>query len=241
MLCASPHTRLIYEPANLCDALVDGRDSATHPLPMDGSPAVDDVVAALRGRRRGAWVDQLNETHVVTHRVVKDVRAVGIAGAVRAAVPDAPVVVLIRNPIDVAQSAARLGWIAATADAQLAEISSWCELHRQAFANDRLDDVHVVAYEHLRADPHRTLASIVGYAGTFDQSWRRLDLARVDPSRPSATEFASTPPSNIEDIRVRGAALVAAHGFGSLYDDQPGCHGDPATVARDMRTGVRGD
>lgn len=240
MMCAAPHCRLVYEPANLCDGLVDGRDGASRPLPSVGSPAVADVVAALRGQRRGAWVDQLNHAHVVTHRVVKDVRALGIAGEVRATVPDCPIIILIRHPVDVATSAARLGWIAPSADAQLAEVASWCEVHAGAFADPRLGDVHVVAYENLRHDPDGTLAEIVNYAGTFDQSWRRLDRSRLDPARPSATQFATTEssPTEIEDVRVRGAALLAAHGLGSLYDDRPGCHGDPAAVGAALRRSV---
>lgn len=236
MLCAPPRTRLLYEPANLCDHLVDGRDASAHPLPAPGSPAVDDVVAALHGRLRDPWVDQINAAHLVARRVVKDVRAVGIAGEVRARVPDCPVVVLVRHPVEIAVSAARLRWIDATADALLAEVASWCEAHARALSDPRLADAHVVTYEDLCRDPRREVTRIVNYAGTFDQSWRRADWSRLDPSRPSSTEFAGAPPPDRpDDVRVRAATLLAAHGLGTLYDARADWHGDADAVARDLR------
>lgn len=236
MLCAAPRTRLVYEPANLCDHLVDGRDAHACPLPAPGSPAVDDVVAALRGRLRGPWVDQINAAHVVARRVVKDVRAVAIAGDVRDRVPDCPVVLLVRHPVEIATSAARLGWIDATADALLAEVDSWCDAHAGALADPRLADAHVVTYEDLLHDPRREVARIVNYAGTFDQSWRRADWTRLDPTRPSATEFAGAPPpGRPDDVRVRAATLLAAHGLGALYDARADWHGDADGVARALR------
>lgn len=236
MLCAAPHTRLLYEPANLCDDLVDGRDASGRPLPAPGSPAVDDVVAALRGHLRGPWVDQINTAHLVARRVVKDVRAVGVAGDVRDEVPDCPIVILVRHPVEIAISAARLGWIDATADALLAEVASWCDAHARALGDPRLADAHLVTYEDLRRDPRAEVERIVNYAGTFDQSWRRADWTRLDPARPSATEFAGAPPSGRpDDVRVRAATLLAAHGLGALYDAREGWHGDADGVARDLR------
>jgi hypothetical protein len=248
MLAGARTTRLVYEPANLHDRVFDGERAARVPLPRPGDPAVDDVVAALAGRLRGPWVDQLNHAHLERRRVVKDVRALAVAGEVRVRVPATPVVVLVRHPLAVARSAVELGW---TGDADLeaglgCEVDAWCELHAAALADPRLEDAWFVSYEALREDPRATLRGVLEYAATFDRDWLATDLAALDPTRRSATDFRAAPAGARADagapsatVLAHATAALAASGLDALYGPGPACLADPNELARRRRDATR--
>ncbi len=245
MLSDASTTRLIYEPANVASGVFDGVVASQVPLPLDDGPEVDDVVSALTGTARGVWVDQLNETHVERRRVVKDVRALALAGAVRDRVSATPIVILVRHPIAVARSVIDLGWASddVRADAFTREVSRWCELHATAFADERLSDVWFVSYEALRTDPVARLSDIRNYAATFDQDWARLDLSMIEPARRSATDFRTSAVSatengwgDLDPALVEGAVdTLRTFDLDGLYDQRTNCREDVNEFARRFR------
>jgi len=230
MLAQTTGTRLVYEPANLHDSTFTGELAAASALATGAGPGCDDVVAAMRGTLRHPWVDQFNRSHVVRRTVVKDVRAMGIAGEVAAVLPDSPIVILTRHPIAVARSVVDLGW---TSDddhrvAFLAQVEQWCEFHVRALADVRLDGAKFVTYEALIADPHRRVRSIFEWAATFDPTWRRLDTSQIDVARPSSTDFrgqrdgANSRWPGLKDADVEAAtAIITSHGLDALYGPGP--------------------
>lgn len=241
LLATAPTTRLLYEPANLADRVFEGERAAQLPLPREGDPATTDVLAAISGRRRGAWVDQLNRAHLERHRVVKDVRALWLAGAVRAAAPQTPVVVLCRHPADVAESVITLGWGRGTTPFE-DEVREWIAAYHAALGDPRLEDAHFVSYESLRTDPRGAVDGIFNYAATFDRSWLALRRHPLDAARPSATEFGDRerPPAAPEEVATRrrwAEHQLADAGLGDLYG--PGGSGDLGAIARRCRALVR--
>jgi len=230
MLTQAAGTRLVYEPANLHDSTFTGELAASSPLPEGPGPALDDVVAALRGRVHHPWVDQLNTCHLVRRSVVKDVRGIGIAGEVAVAVPDTPVVVLTRHPISVARSVVALGWTDADDQrtAFLNEVHEWCRLHQRALGDPRLDGAHFVTYEAVVADPVGRVRRLLEWASTFDPTWRHLDAELIDTARPSSTNFRDLPraprdqwpglPAADLDAALR---IISEHGLATLYGRTP--------------------
>jgi hypothetical protein len=245
MVASSSRTRLVYEPANLFDQTFTGPDAAHHELPVGDGQAVADVIAALDGRLHGAWVDQINRAHLVERTVVKDVRAISIAGDVIAARPDTPVVVLTRHPIAVARSVVDLGWTSEADQraAFLAEVESWCVHHRRALGDDRLAAATFVTYEALREDPRRRVREILEWAATFDPIWRPGTLAEIDPARPSSTDFRGRSTSTetgwlglAEDLVDEAVALIDRHGLSALYGREERALGELADVAASLRS-----
>lgn len=243
MLAGPPGTRLVYEPANLADGVRDGAGANRVALPREGGDATARVLAALDGSLAGPWVDQLNRCHLARRRVVKDVRAIWLLGEVHQARPGTPMVLLVRHPFDVAASAVALGWAGgedpSTAFAD--EVGRWCAAHRAVLADPRLEGVLLVDYESLVADPLGTVRRVLDYAGGFDQTWRTLDVTRVDPTRRSATDFspaAGTSPWRPEESRrTEVAGTLRECGLGELYGEGPACLTDPGDVARALRAG----
>lgn len=154
-LLASPKgTRFVYEPANIADLCFEGAQAAMIAPPLLSPPHTAAVVKGLEGKVAHWWSDQFNRSHWPKRLVAKDVRGIGIAGTVAEQLDETPIIILIRNPIDVATSIVRLGWFdpSRTAhDAFVAEVSRWCEYHEQALRDQRLSRALWVSYEELRA------------------------------------------------------------------------------------------
>jgi sulfotransferase family protein len=246
MIASAPGTRLVYEPANLSDRAFAGQTAATIELPHGPGPAVDDIVAALRGEISNDWVDQINRCHVVHRRVVKDVRGLGVAGDVADQLPDTPIVVLVRHPLAVARSVAELGWTAETDSGRaiLAEVSRWCEMHAHALADRRLEAARFVSYESLVSDPLAQLTRTLEWASTFDPTWRAIDARHVDPGRPSSTDFLAGADrtgagswSGVDrEIVDSVVATIEEHGLGELYGRGEGALCDLSAVAARLRS-----
>ncbi len=201
-MLTSPHgTRLVYEPANLVGEIFDGQRAAEIPMPRGDGPELRDVLGALNGQRRGPWVDQLNRCHIVRRSVVKDVRAISLAPLVAARRPDTPIVVLLRDPREIARSALRLKWRDRSQlhAAVTTEISDWCDRHDAALADTRLVQAHVVTYHRLVADPRHELAAIGAYARHYSSRWQSLNPMRVQTARPSSTSFTESRDDGTEE------------------------------------------
>ena len=236
VLSSAPGTRLVYEPANTPGGLFTGEAAATVALPTGPGPELDAIERALRGRVRGAWVDQLADGHVVHRRVVKDVRGTGLLGLVAARHPATPIVVLVRHPLSVATSVVDLGWTpnptASRRDQLLVEVERWIRLHGKAFAEPAASRALVVAYEHLVLAPTETLDRVVAHLASHHPTWRAL---AVDASRltvPSSTSFrrGGERPADewvgtfdgVERTVVEEVTSMLDHaGLGALYGADP--------------------
>ncbi len=246
MLSESSGTRLIYEPANLFDCAFDGVAAAQLALPHEGSAASDVVASALRGTLRGEWVDQLNRAHVVRRRVVKDVRALALAGEVHEMVPDAAVIVLLRHPIAVARSVVELGWteLESHNDGFQREMTRWCEAHVRAFTDPRLFDAYFVDYGTLRSEPHRELANIVSFAARYDTTWRAVQIERIDATRSSSTNFRGSSTASRTEVEWESlspeqldfaTATLESFGLSGLYGAAPQSKVDVNEFVADFR------
>lgn len=223
MLASAPRTRLVYEPANLLDNCFDGVDAATIPLPHESAQHAGVVELALQGRTpHHWWVDQFNTSHWPERTVVKDVRALGIAGAVAQRAPQTPIIILIRNPLDVAASVLRLGWFApdlSPREAYLAEVARWSEMHEAAFADPRLQHATWISYEELLESPRERLGELRDTLLSHSTAWRALDVDAIETEERSQTDFANDRGHAVEPAwvveateRLRGSL------FGRYYD-----------------------
>ena len=233
MLSADAATRLVYEPANVPDAVYTGEDAARIDLPNEAHPAVLEVARFLHGGGgfRGRWVDQLNHAHVVRRTVVKDVRALGITGLVRSRRPHNPVIILVRHPLAVAESVVALGWTSTDdhAAALLNEVRTWCEYHRRLLDDPRLTSVWWMSYEELRADPISEISAVSDYAMGFHPTWAVWKSTALDPQQPSATNFRGTTNEThalwprLDSTTISTAVeIIDSFGFGSLYGSGTG-------------------
>jgi len=234
-LASGEGTRLIYEPANVPGRLFTGESAQLVPLPTAPGPELRAVERALRGRIHGAWVDQLSTGHLVRRRVVKDVRAVGLLGAVAARHPATPIVLLVRHPLSIARSAARLGWTGTDGDADarlVDEVRRWATLHAAALRSPAASRALLVAYEHLVLSPDETLSRVLAHLAARHPTWRGLDVDRTRLASPSATTFrepaARTPQQWVGsfDGVPRGVLddvvdVLSAAGLGRLYGGSP--------------------
>lgn len=234
-LASGDGTRLIYEPANVPGRLFTGEDAQLVPLPTGPGPELRAVERALRGRIHGRWVDQLATGHLVRRRVVKDVRAVGLLGAVAARHPSTPIVLLVRHPLSIARSTARLGWTAGEGDADarlVDEVRRWASLHAAALQAPAAGRVLLVAYEHLVLAPDETLARVLAHLATRHPTWRGLPVDRTRFASPSATTFrapVSRSPQQwvgsfdgvARSVLDEVVAVLAEAGLGQLYGGSP--------------------
>jgi hypothetical protein len=236
VLASAPSTRLIYEPANLPGGIVTGEAAAMTALPTGPGAELLAVERALRGRVRGAWVDQLADCHLVRRRVVKDVRAVGLLDLVAARHPRVPIVLLVRHPLSIALSAVSLGWtnprLGSVDEQLLYEVQSWCELHGAALQAPPTARALVIAYEHLVAEPHVTLDLVTGHLAAHHPTWRGLAIDRRRLDAPSSTSFRRTTPRTASEwigsfasversVLDESVRLLDAAGLGHLYGASP--------------------
>jgi hypothetical protein len=250
ILASAPGTRLIYEPANLPGSLFTGEAAASTPLPTTAGPELASIERALRGRVRGAWVDQLASGHVVHRRVVKDVRGVGLLGLTAARHPTAPIVVLLRHPLSIARSVVALGWVPPDQDADdeamLREVRRWVALHADALRSPVVARAHLVTYEHLVLDPDAVLPRILSHLGAYHRTWRNLEIDREVLTAPSATSFLRDGTRSAREwigsfdrvpdhVIEQAAAILADAGFGSLY----GASNEPLVAPSEVASAIR--
>lgn len=249
ILASAPGTRLVYEPANVPGRLFTGEGAAAVPLPTGPGPELEAIEAALRGRARGQWVDQLSDVHVVRRRVVKDVRATGLLPLVAARHPKVPVVVLLRHPLSIARSVVGLGWVPPGSDdeteAMLDEVRRWIELHTAAFRSPAVARAHLVTYEHLVLSPDDVLPGVVSHLAAYHPTWRNLAVDRQVLTAPSATSFRRDGTRSAAEwigtfdglstaLVDRAASLLHDAGLGDLY----GASHTPLVAPDDVRDAV---
>ncbi len=251
ILASAPGTRLIYEPANVPGSIYTGERAAETPLPTRSGPELVAIERALRGRVRGAWVDQLAAGHLVQRRVVKDVRGMGLLGLVAARHPTTPIVVLVRHPLSIARSAVALGWVANEQDsdevAMLDEVRRWVRFHVEALRSPLAARALLVSYEHLVLTPDDVLPRILAHLGSYHPTWRGLEIDREVLTAPSATSFLRDGTRSAtewigsfdrigEHVVEQAAAILADAGLDALYgtSNQPlvGPDGVAAAIRR---------
>lgn len=221
MLASPKRTRFIYEPANVPDRCFEGADAAKIAPPLISIPHTAAIVKSLEGNTTHWWSDQFNRSHKPKRLVAKDVRGLGVAGNVAAQLEAMPVIILVRNPIAVATSIIRLGWFdpaISAHDAFVAEVSRWCDYHERALRDERLSRALWVSYEELQAAPVDQLTAIRTYLLTFSTTWNVLDVATLDTTRRSATDFSDQVGEAIAPEWISEArAVLDRSPFGALY------------------------
>ena len=252
MLCATPKTRLVFEPSLLSSLHWQPGEPRVTTLDIagPGDPLGDPgarLQAALEGRLRSRWVDQLTTARLAERRVVKDVNTIGALPAIAAAHPQVPVVLLVRHPIATCHSllelsSDELGWSvngvvadgarAAATEEQtglllLAEIDEWVRQHRWTLAHPALSHAHLIFYEDLVDNPNGELARLKAWLVTRGVSfagWAPVAASR----RPSATSFRRDGASGAQWVDSWADAYnpatideavtrVARAGLGGLY------------------------
>ncbi len=213
MLCATPKTRLVFEPSLLSS--LHWQPGEPRVTTLDPATPGDDLgesgvrlQAALEGRLRSNWVDQLTTTRMAERRVVKDVNTMGALPAIAAAHPQVPLVLLVRNPLATCHSLlelsrSELGWSVngvvadgtranATNDQVglllLAELDEWVRQHRWALSHPALSEAHLIFYEDLVDNPNGELARLkvwLAARGTSFAGWAPTPASLS----PSATSF----------------------------------------------------
>lgn len=141
----------------------------------------------LSGDVRHAWIDQLNEKHFVSKRLVKDIRANLILRWLHEHFPEIPIVLLLRHPCAVASSKMALGWqthledfleqpelvedflrpyvplLTSARDTFDRHILLWCVenvIPLRQFSQGR---IHVCFYEHLCTQPEREARALLSF------------------------------------------------------------------------------
>lgn len=141
----------------------------------------------LSGRVRNQWVDQLNTKHLVSRRLVKDIRANLILHWIHAHFPEVPIVLLLRHPCAVASSKLALGWkthlsdftcqpdlvedhllpyldvIESAHDDFERHIVLWCVENLVPLRQFSAGEIHVCFYEHLCTQPEREARALTTY------------------------------------------------------------------------------
>ena len=141
----------------------------------------------LSGRVRNAWIDQFNSKHLVSRRLVKDIRANLILRWIHTHFPEIPLVLLLRHPCAVASSKLLLGWkthlsditsqpelvedhlapyldtLASARDDFERHILLWCVENLIPLQQFVPGEIHVCFYEHLCLEPEREARALTTY------------------------------------------------------------------------------
>lgn len=163
----------------------------------------------LAGRVRHPWIDQVNEKHFVTRRLVKDIRANLILHWMHAHFPEIPIVLLLRHPCAVARSKLAMGWkthlddflsqpeliadhlapfvplLESAHDEFERHILLWCVENWVPLCQFAPGEIHVCFYEDLCLHPEREARTLLN----FLRRPFRADLLQ-SMSRPSALSKA---------------------------------------------------
>lgn len=201
---------------------IDPRDQ-DHPL----AKTIDDL---LEGRVRSFWTDRQNRKRLATRRIVKAVRLTNLLPWIRARHPALRIAYVVRDPLAVARSWLELGWGDDLDDLisqeQLLErlpgtgevirevvgngspferhILRWCLENAIPMQQSAELDIHLVAYEQLKASPEHEVACLFAYLG-------RQPADGVDVRRPSATAgFPRRTTVHVTEEQERSALAITS-------------------------------
>ena len=215
MVASSPGTRLVFEPANLPYAGRPdvGTDMVSLPRIAPGGDlggAAPLLEAAVTGRLRTHWSDQITTTRLARRRVVKDIVGVGALAWIADQWPEMPIVLLVRHPLAVAHSLVELTWSMNNvtsaqgfidahtagadprllAEALLGEVAQWVDDHAAALGADADARTLVVFYEDLVTEPHTQIDRLARHLATHGgRPWRHLTIDSALIGRPSFASF----------------------------------------------------
>jgi hypothetical protein len=193
--------------------------------PLISIPHTSAIVKSLQGHVTHWWSDQFNNSHKPKRLVAKDVRGLGVAGNVAEQLEGMPIIILVRNPIDVATSIVRLGWFDPALSAHgafVAEVTRWCEYHERALHDERLRRALWVSYEDLQTAPAAQLTAIRDYLLTFSKTWDVLDVSALDTARRSATDFSDQVGETVTPEWIaEGQSILDRSAFGAVYSPTP--------------------
>lgn len=169
------------------------------------------ATAIIRGDVRGEWIDRDNRRIFYRRRIVKDIRCNLMLGWLQKIAGDAPVVLTLRHPLQIALSWARLGWGRRSLEIILSQeplhhdfpfidevfrrthprsfaekiVFQWCVYYVVPLHHLRSGEAHVAFYEGLILDPDEELQQLTRYLG------RSIDEVGVRSAllAPSSTNF----------------------------------------------------
>lgn len=157
--------------------------------PDDRDPArLEAMTALLSGRVRDPWVDHTSLVLLPRRRLLKEIRGNALAPWLASAFPSSPLVLVVRHPLDIAASRARLGWadplgelladpllvaehlgpqrdlLAGLTDPVVRSVAAWAV---ETVVPLRLlgPSACVVFYERLRDDPAGELPRVLAHVG----------------------------------------------------------------------------
>lgn len=185
--------RLVFEPFRgdrVRKARPFKRGHFIEPSEQDHSLAAT-IDALLAGRVRSWWTDRHNRRRLTTRRIVKEVRITNLLPWIRLRHPGLRIVYIVRDPVAVARSWLELGWgddlDELLAQEQLLEqfpdsgdvieavvtegepfdrhVLRWCLENAIPLSAHADLDIHLVAYEQLRAHPEREIDRLFAYLG----------------------------------------------------------------------------
>ncbi len=156
--------------------------------PADNDPYfLNQARRILEGRVRHWWIDQANRRRIVTHRLIKEVRANLWLKWLHSHFSGLPIVLLLRHPCAVADSRLLLEWptrlqmflsqpdlvqdhLQPLRDRLLAletpferHIAVWCIQHAVPLRQFRAGDIHLAFYEGFVVEPESEIQRLFGF------------------------------------------------------------------------------
>ena len=203
----------------------------------------------LSGELRSPWTDRFHRTLAVRRRLIKDIRANLLLGWIRASFPEMPVILLLRHPCAVAASRLALGWKDDPADVLAQEdlvedhlrpfegeirnaapgfeqhVFLWCIENYVPLRQLAQDDVHIVFYEELLANPETGIPRLFSFLGRgFDDTVYDA-LKRPSPLSRAGAAGGRTPGGwrdAVGEARMRRAVeIMGLFGLDRIYSDEP--------------------
>lgn len=235
LLGAQARFRVIFEPFHEQLAPERLRSVPAYiPPALTSAPYVSDVETVLRGRVRDKWMDQHNHHLVSRRRLIKEIHSNLRLGWFRERFPYFPIVYVIRHPLAVAASRARLQWRPSPeryfSDPQLVEdhlepfrsilqsctsdldrrVMQWCiENYIPLSYFQQRSDILILFYERLVVDLDHELRRIVETIGLpmHEARLKRASTPSVTAYRARGFEIASA----LDDWRRQLSATEVRH------------------------------
>ena len=181
--------------------------------PGDSDPRfVEPITRIVTGRLRNPWADHLNHVLIARKRLIKEIRANLLLGAIADRFDGMPIVLLVRHPMAVAASRRQLGWVdqlevalrqpalvtdhlapqrdflAGLTDPFARTVAQWCIETVVPLRATSPEQVCLVSYEHLLTDPRVQAERVLRRVG--QQPDEALEAALDKPSRLSRADSA---------------------------------------------------
>ena len=254
--------RVIFEPFHpyRSISLFQGLTQREYLVEQGDKPTLEKgIELVLSGRIRHAWVDHLNRRIRVERRLIKTIRANLMLPFIQRYYPQVKIVFLIRHPLPTVLSRIRMGWKPllddfttqpqfcadfgyllknheTRCDSLLEKhLHSWCLEHHVPLKLLRNDNVHVVFYEDLVADPMRTCEELFSFVGLeMDESLSgRLNSPSAmsvhsDKKKNQPEGESIMPPDEVDEI-------LHLYKLDFLYDTS----GVPKTRASEVLNGLK--